>query len=230
MIRRPMTFLAPLVLLCACGGGGGGDDPGGGNDGGGLDEVSACTADSVAVLAFLTEAFDNLIAEINGNDRAEVTVWSPSTGAYVLDADLNDDNFDETTVSGQVTTVAGNYMDGLDVGDRIAAPWTLVSGPVDGNGSFGYEELAGNQRRLTGSGSVELLDGCATSFSNVNLTFSTVISGAPTGTLDFSLSLDGDTMVGTVTMNGTSIANVSASFKGAPVTFQIDTDDFTVVP
>ena len=75
MLRILLTSFAPLVLLCACGGGGGGDNAGGGVDDGGLAELSQCTADSFAVIAYLTDAFDNLTAEINGNDRPEVSIW-----------------------------------------------------------------------------------------------------------------------------------------------------------
>lgn len=233
MLRLLLTCFAPLVLLCACGGGGGGGggNPGGGGNGNGdLAKLSQCTADAFAAVARLTDRFEALVAEINGVDRPEVTIWDPVTGAYSLDADLNDDDFDESTANGQVTAVSGDFRDGLDDGEEIAFSWNLIAGPVNGGGQFGYAELVGNQRTLSGSGNVVLLDGCAASLTNLDLTFSTVSSGPPSGTFDISVTKDGVTLDGSVSMNGSAIATVSGTFNSVPFSFEIDTDDFSLVP
>jgi len=226
-----MTTFTPLVLLCACGGGGGGggdDDGGGGQDDFGLAELSACTADAFGAVAYLIDDFDALIDEINGINRSEVSVYDTSSGAFVLDADLDDDGFDETTVNGQVVAVTGDFTDGLDLDEEIAANWDLLSGPVGGNGQFGYKQLAGNQRNLTGRGFVTLVNGCTWQFSNINLALSP--TAAPTGTFDFTVTIDTNTLAGTVTINPSGIADVDATLNGVGVQFQIDTDDFSLIP
>jgi hypothetical protein len=228
MSRLLVSTLFPPVLLCGCGGSG--DGPGGGVDDGGLADLSRCTADSFALLAYLSDGFEALIDEINSIDRPEVSVWNSATGAYVFEADLTNNGFNETTVSGQVSAVNGSFADGLDVGDEIAATWNLLAGGINGNGMLGFEELANDQRALTGSGSFVLLNGCVANFSNVDLTFSTPSSGPPDGSFDFVIDLDGGTLTGTVTVDGTRFANVSATLNGVPVNFQIDTNDFSLVP
>jgi len=231
MLRLLLTTLLPLSLICACGGGGGGGgEVPGGEDDQGFAELSACMLDGFSAAAALTDAFDNLFDEINGTPRASVTLWDPMSGAYTMDADLLGDAFAETTVSGQVQNLAGDYADGLAAGDTIQVNWDL-NGPIQGADLFTFEFLANNQVKLTG-GAFLLFVGtvCDWRMIDIDLTFSTLIDSPPTGTFDFTVTIDGNTLAGTVTMNGTAIANVAATLNGVAKNFQIDTDDFTLVP
>jgi len=206
-----MRRLATLLLSCAlllpgCGGG---------SDNvvaviGGLLQAAGCTADGIGDFSAL---FDAVEAELQKN---------PVPTAI-------DINTAAVTALGTASAVEGNLDDGFQPGDVahvVITSATFASG-VSGSGDITADFVSATSIVITGGFSVD--DGtCSVTFNNIGIDIDpTDENDYGTGSLDFFSEVGGDTLSGTITLNGGPTASVSASFNGgAPTTFDINLDTF----
>jgi hypothetical protein len=120
----------------------------------------------------------------------------------------------------------------VDLGDEVAATWTLGYGVVTGDGTFTFQRTSATEFSVTGAGSV-LADGdsCELDMTSLDMAGSSSTEFG-VGTLVFSGRSTAGTITGTVTFDGSAGADVVARFQGEDRawTFDLETGSILLEP
>lgn len=223
-----MRFLCILLLVpfLACGCSSGGSTPISLE----LQQVADCTGFSFEDVAGLSEGLFALLEAIDTGVPPAGVTYNAGDGSFSAPVDLNGDGSSDGTVSGTVTS-ADNLADGIGVGESLTTAWNLVAGAVSGTGNFGFERTGTNAFTLTGTGTVNGGTGCSFGITDADVTFDLGSpNGAVSGAIDFITTTTAGDLTGTIGFTpGVSVADVTATFMGATVGFDIDLDTFTVI-
>jgi len=214
MSKSAVSALFAILLLSflpACGGGG--SDPV--TVVTGLLGTAGCTASGIEDYAAVADA---IVAELQ-----KTPVPSTLNVNVVVDGKT-------VVLNGTISEPGGNLADGFLVGD--AAEVIITSFSVDGVVT-GSANLAFNFQSATAlilAGNVQLTDGtCTVNLNGVNLTSDPTTDGYPSGAVVFETTRSDDTLVGQISVTGTSTGDVTASLNGGPeLNFEIDLDTFEV--
>ncbi len=207
-MRRPLVLLA--LLLAACGGGGSGASAE-------LRAAALCTGLGLEDLDLLFAEVTGFLASIGDTLPPNVTYTVPD---YAITASFG-------TIAGSVTST-DDISDGIDAGEAATATWNLTplaGGSVTGDGTFTLDRVTIDFFQVSGNGSV--VDGaCVFNATNVDLDIDLASTLGPVGSFDFSAVTPSGPIVGTMTFDGSNLAQVEAIFLGVTTTFTIDLDDF----
>jgi len=213
-----------LALVAGCGGSGGVGLPG--FD---LQALADCTGLTIAQIGAIFAMFGDLLDVAQGGSVPTV-VFGPGGGpnsfTYSASLDLDGDATFETMITGGAVFSA-DPTDGIDVGDTVNITVNTVNGTLlTGNGHVGLTLIAPDTVQATpGALSLTGVGGCGMDVTAMDLTvpFSGVSVAFPTGTLDFEVTALGDLLLGTITFDGSPIANVAGSVNASlDVDFDID--------
>jgi hypothetical protein len=215
--------LTPLLIVAGCGSDGNSTplDPA-------LLALGDCSAQAMEDMILVTDALPKLINTII-NPLAppdpDVT-WNPLTGDFTLGIDVDGDTIADVTSTGTVSLL-GDFSDGVQVGEGLSVAWSAVDPQLTGSGTFDFTLAPLGMMDITGLGSVSPDLTCTVDIPDIDLSINLLSpSTDPTGTVDFTTSNGVDDLTGTVTLNGTSQALVSALFNGLSVSFRIDLNTF----
>jgi len=116
------------------------------------------------------------------------------------------------------------------VNESATATWDLNgglagSGGVIGTGAFTVNRPDADTLVVTGTGGLENGD-CTFDITGFSLSIDLAAEGGPAGTIDFDATVDGETLDGTMSFDGSDIANVAGNYKGALVNFLLDLNTF----
>ena len=184
-------------------------------------QVAQCTGTSLEELDTIFSEVVGLLGAIGGTLPANVT-YDDVSGAYTINSIAG-------PIEGVVSSV-DDISDGVDVNESATATWDLngglaQTGGVIGTGAFTVNRPGANTLVVTGTGGLENGD-CLFDVTGFTLTIDLDAEGGPAGTLDFDATADGETLDGTMSFDGSDIANVSGNFKGALVNFLLDLNTF----
>jgi len=184
-------------------------------------QIAQCTGTSLEELDNIFSEVVGLLGAIGGTLPANVT-YDDVTGVYTINS-----------IAGPITGVVSSVddiSDGVDENESATATWDLNgglagSGGVIGTGSFTVNRPDANTVAVTGSGGLANGD-CTFDITSFSLSIDLDAEGGPAGTLDFDATADGETLDGTMSFDGSDIANVTGNFNGGLVGFLIDLNSF----
>lgn len=184
-------------------------------------QVAQCTGTSLEELDNIFSEVVGLLGAIGGTLPGNVT-YDDMTGDYTIDS-----------VAGPITGIVSSTFDisdGVGPGESATATWDLngglaQAGGVIGTGTFTVTRPDADTVQVTGSGGLENGD-CVFAVNSFDLTIDLAAEGGPTGTLAFDAIVDGETLDGTMTFDGSDVASVLGAFQGGTVNFSIDLNNF----
>ncbi|MHC4224002.1 MAG: hypothetical protein ACYSUN_08435 [Planctomycetota bacterium] len=197
----------------------------------GLVLAAECTAlgmeDVVAISNGLFDLLD--VLDSPGAPLPANVDYDPQTGRYTVRIDLDSSGSTDMTVDGAVTVRGGDLSDGIDPGDRFDTSWTVGSGPTTGSGTFTFRMINATDLSMTGGGSVQSDLSCSLAISDTNLLWTTDSNEGPTGAVNVSSDAGGgESISGTIRLDGSDWATVRGTWRGQPVAFRIDLETFEV--
>ncbi|MFI5402082.1 MAG: hypothetical protein ACHQ1G_04025, partial [Planctomycetota bacterium] len=194
-MRRTLLLLA--LTFAACGGGGGS------GPGAELLAAAQCTGLGLGNLDEVFGEVTGFLAAIGGTLPPNVTYTVPD---YSITASFG-------TLAGSVTS-GDDISDGIDPGEAASASWNLSplsGGTLTGNGTFSLARILTDSFHISGNGSV--VDGtCVFNATNVDLDLDLGSSLGPVGSFDFNGVTPNGPILGTMTFDGSSTAQVEALF------------------
>jgi hypothetical protein len=184
-------------------------------------QVAQCTGTSLEELDNLFSEVVGFLGAIGGTLPGNVT-YDDVSGDYTIDS-----------VAGPIAGIVSStddISDGVDPGESATATWDRNGGPAGvggaiGTGTFNVSRPDADTIVVTGSGSLENGD-CTFDVNSFNITVDLNAEGGPTGSIAFDATVNGETLDGTMSFDGSDIANVLGTFKGASASFRIDLNDF----
>ena len=184
-------------------------------------QVAQCTGSSLEELDVIFSEVIGLLGAIGGTLPGNVT-YDDMTGDYTIDSSLG-------PITGVVSSTF-DISDGVDPGESATATWDLngglaQTGGVVGTGTFTVTRPDADTIQVTGGGGLDS-GACDFTINSFNLTIDLAAEGGPTGTLGFDATVNGETLDGTMSFDGSDIADVLGTFKGATVNFNIDLNNF----
>ncbi|MEM8885724.1 MAG: hypothetical protein AAGD14_16785 [Planctomycetota bacterium] len=210
------------LVLVACGGGG--DDEGNGLGFTPQEEQAAeCIVFNLDDLEDVAVGLIQLAEGLGIAPLPSNITFDPGTGNYSIIAALLGGG--TRSITGTVT--GDDLTDGFAIGESFQATWTAL-----GNGTFQVSNNSATEIRLQGTGTVQSGVNCTTAVTVDVMIDPTVVGDlVVTGTIDFTAQVaGGETATGTITFDGTSIADVEAMFMGETQRFRIDLDEFEAIP
>ncbi len=162
----------------------------------------------------------------------------PAPQGFQLPLDLDAEPGPETTLSGQVLFGAPTEVaDGLQPGEVVRVPWTLARGGAEvGRGAFSFPKLSGRVFRtaITEEPTFETEPSCDSfrvgSFSVHVDPHAGDVAGM-FGFLGFGATVGGETLDAMVTLReGSVLGEVSGSWSGGEILFELDLETFEIRP
>jgi len=219
---RHISFggVALLFLLGGCGGGSGGE----------ASPFSPSQEQAAECIVFnVDDLEDVVIGLLQLGEGVSLTplpaniTYDDQTGDYTISIQLPGGG--SLPMSGTLT--GDDITDGFAVGETVTATWSAL-----GSGTFTVTNTGGNVIRIQGTGMVSSGVECNSSVT-VDVTVDTTLVDdlVVTGTIDFVATVaGGETVDGTITFDGSSMAEVSGTFQGEAFSFGIDLEEFEPVP
>ncbi len=220
---RLVASLLSLSLVMGCGSGG---DVLPDFD---LQALSDCTGLTLEQIGAIFESIGDLLEVAEGGTLPNI-VFGPGGGpnsfSFTLFLDLDGDTAFETSIGG-AANFSADPLDGIEGGDTVNLQLNSINGAVlTGNGNLRLTFISPDAVQIA-PGTLSLVgsDGCGMEVTAMDLTLSVsdLVATYPTGTIDFEVGVLGDLLNGTITFDGTPIANVGGLVNGlADVDFDFD--------
>jgi len=214
--------------------------------------LSECTS---TYLKDFAPIFDNLCYLLQKVDDSSKIVtppdgwdyYAPATGDFKFTADLDEDLWYETTISGiikpgpAVNLTDGTIKPGTDLSNGmqpdeiVRADWTMKEDGVEkGSGAFSFVKLDWNSYRMTIVNETEFSrqETCRMEFTSFGLHLNVdeietmnPFNSVYTGIIEFATQKNSDKLEGMVTFDGSDTAMISGTYKGTAynLTFNLET-------
>lgn len=212
--------LTALTLIAGCGGGGGSgitDIPQL------VQDMADCTGLALVDFGTVIDRLQSIVLDFGSLPPGITLTPGPGPNQFDFTAtlDFNGDTLTDGDVQGRVDFSAD--PSGGIAGVTSHLLWTVTSTVgVTGNGSVQIIGVDADTATMTGAGSLSST-GCTFAVTAMNLTLEAAsATGIPTGTIDFVTTIGSDSLDGTLTLDGTTIGQITTDSPIGTIEFSVD--------